>query len=82
MNKFDELDAIHNRLEKLYEDMAAGRPLERSEELNRLAQRVVDRMAEDKRRYEAASPAERARIDEERIRAGVAFIMDERMGGP
>lgn len=81
----DDDDYVANfqkRMDQYYADMAAGVGLTRDEHMNFLAERAVKRMEERKRLYEAASPAERARMDDEAAKAAVAFIMDERLGGP
>ncbi len=46
------------------------------------AEAAVKRMDAEQKIYDAATPAERDRIDAERRQAGVDFIMDTRFGGP
>lgn len=64
------LEKLFKDLDKLIEDMNNGIPLERSEEINRLAKLAVEAKKND------------TRTEEEIIADGVAFIMNTKFGGP
>ena len=54
----------------------------RSPEYERLLLEVVASQEARRKRYEAASPEERERMDAEVIEAGARFICDTDFGGP
>lgn len=56
-------------LDKMIDNMQKGIPLERNEEIDRLAKLAVEAKDND------------TRTEEEIIASGVAFIMDTRLGG-
>lgn len=66
----DILKRLFEDLDKIIEDMENGVPLERSEELNRLAKLAVEAKEND------------TRTEEEIIADGVEFIMNTKFGGP
>lgn len=63
------IDKMFEGLDKAIEDMQNGIPLERDEEIDRLAKLAVEAKDND------------TRTEEEIIADGVAFIMDTRLGG-
>lgn len=66
----DILKRLFEDLDQIIEDMENGVPLERSEELNRLAKLAVEAKEND------------TRTEEEIIADGVEFIMNTKFGGP
>lgn len=64
------LEKLFKDLDKSIEDMNNGIPLERDEEIDRLAKLAVEAKEND------------TRTEEEIIADGVAFIMNTKFGGP
>ncbi|KKL55638.1 hypothetical protein LCGC14_2253390, partial [marine sediment metagenome] len=65
----DKIEELFKDLDKLIENMENGVPLERSEELDKLAKLAVEAKENDTR-------------TEEEIIDGVEFIMNTKFGGP
>ncbi len=66
----DKIEELFKDLDKLIENMENGVPLERSEELDKLAKLAVEAKEND------------TRTEEEIIADGVEFIMNTKFGGP
>lgn len=64
-----DIDKMFEGFDKMIDDMQKGIPLERDDEINRLAKLAVETMKND------------TRTEEEIIADGVMFIMDTRLGG-